>query len=112
MLSPHLLNVSPEPFTSGGFGDVYEGTLDGSRVCVKRIRVYTQDGPQKAARVRYQHLLFPRLPSLMKPTDLLSRGYNVETLDAPKHPTPTRCHYHTLPTYFKLDVRRGSAEIY
>jgi len=49
----HLLNVDPEPFASGAYGDVYEGTLDGLRVCIKRVRVYTQDGPQKAARVRF-----------------------------------------------------------
>ena len=51
-LSPHLLNVGSEPFASGGRGDVYEGTLDGSRVCIKRVKVYTQGDPQKAARVR------------------------------------------------------------
>ena len=51
-LSPHLLNVGSEPFASGGRGDVYEGTFDGSRVCVKRVKVYTQGDPQKAVRVR------------------------------------------------------------
>ena len=49
----HLLNVDPEPFASGGFGDVYHGTLDGSGVCIKRVRVYTEDGPQKATKVHY-----------------------------------------------------------
>jgi serine/threonine protein kinase len=39
MLSSHLLNIGPEPFASGGFSDVYLGTLNGSRVCAKRIRV-------------------------------------------------------------------------
>ena len=51
-LAPHLLNVGSEPFASGACGDVFEGTLDGSRICIKRIRVYTQYGPQKAAKVR------------------------------------------------------------
>lgn len=31
---------------------MYEGTLDGSKVCVKRVRVYTQDVVKKAAKVR------------------------------------------------------------
>jgi hypothetical protein len=52
-LSPDLLKVDPDPFAFGGFGDVYHGTLDDSRVCVKRVRVYTKEGPQKAAKVRH-----------------------------------------------------------
>ena len=51
-LSSHLLNIGPDPFASGGFGDVYKGTLDGSRVCIKRVRAYAKDGPQKAIKVR------------------------------------------------------------
>jgi hypothetical protein len=50
-LSPSLLNVSPHPVASGGPGDVYEGILDGSKVCIKRIRVYSKDGPKKAIKV-------------------------------------------------------------
>ena len=111
MLLPHRLNVGPDPFASGAYGDVYEGTLDGLRICVKRIRVYTQYGSQKAARVRYRHLLFPRSPSLMGPTDLLPGGHNVETLKTPKHPIPTGCYYHSLPAHFELDVWRRSAGI-
>ena len=51
-LSSDLLNISPDPFAAGGYGDVYEGTLDGSRVCVKRVRVY-HDGPQRVSKVCY-----------------------------------------------------------
>ena len=49
---PNLQTIGREPFTSGGYGDVYEGTLDGARVCVKRLRAYTKDGPQKAIKAR------------------------------------------------------------
>lgn len=52
MLSSRLVNITPDPFASGGYGDVYEGTLDGSRICIKRIRVYTGDDPKMATRVR------------------------------------------------------------
>ena len=51
-LSSERLNVDTEPFTAGGYGDVYMGTLDDSIVCVKRVRVY-QDGPQRATKVCY-----------------------------------------------------------
>ena len=30
---------------------MYEGTLDGSKVCVKRVRVYSRDGPEAAKKV-------------------------------------------------------------
>jgi hypothetical protein len=49
--SSHLLGIGPDPFASGGYGDVYEGSLDGSRVCIKRVRVYTRDSPEKAIKV-------------------------------------------------------------
>jgi len=52
-LSSDVLNIGPNPFASGGYGDVYHGTLNGSTVCVKRVRVYAQDGPQKVTKVRY-----------------------------------------------------------
>ena len=38
---------------------MYGGTLDGLKVCIKRVRVYTQDGPQKAARVRFDAVASP-----------------------------------------------------
>ena len=31
---------------------MYKGSLNGSTICVKRVRVYTRDGPQKATKVR------------------------------------------------------------
>ena len=59
--SSDVLNVGSNPFASGGYDDVYEGSLDGSRVCVKRVRVHT----------RCQRHSFPCLPSLTKLTGLL-----------------------------------------
>lgn len=47
--------IEDEPFASGGFGDVYRGRLtNGSDVCIKRVRVYTKDGPNKGAIVCFQ----------------------------------------------------------
>jgi hypothetical protein len=53
LLLSDLLSIAPEPFASGDYGDVYQGTLNGSRVSVKRVQVCTEDDPQKAAKVRY-----------------------------------------------------------
>jgi hypothetical protein len=39
LISPDLLSVDSHPFTSGGFGEVYRGTLDDTAVCVKRLLV-------------------------------------------------------------------------
>ena len=52
-LPPQLLRTDPFPLASGGYGDVFEGTLDSSKVSIKRVRVYTQDGLQKAAKASF-----------------------------------------------------------
>ena len=54
-----LLNIGPYPIVSRGLGDVYEGTLDGSRVSVKRFRVYSKEGPMKVIKVHHQHNHLP-----------------------------------------------------
>ena len=51
-LSSDHIHIGPSPFASGAYGDVYEGTLDGLKVCVKRVRVYTGDDPEKIVKVR------------------------------------------------------------
>jgi len=50
-LSSSSLEIGRQPAASGGSGDNYEGSLNGSRVCVKRVRVYAKGDPKKAARV-------------------------------------------------------------
>jgi len=42
-VSSRLLNISPDPVAQGGFADVYEGTLRGLKVCVKRVRIYSHE---------------------------------------------------------------------
>jgi len=110
-LSSQLLNVGPDPFASGGYGDVYKGTLDGEKVCVKRVRVYLKDDSQRATKVCYRHCRPSRSLSLTKIPDLLPRGRNVETPDPPKYCTAARCHHHSLPAHFELDGRRGPAGV-
>ena len=50
-LSSSVLGIGRQPTASGGSGDLYEGTLDGSRVCIKRIRIYSRGGPGDVAKV-------------------------------------------------------------
>jgi len=52
-LSSVPLVVDRQPVASGGSGDLYEGTFNGSRACVKRGRVYSKDGPGKAIKVHH-----------------------------------------------------------
>jgi hypothetical protein len=91
---------------------VYEGTLRGSKVCVKRIRVYSKDGPKIATKVCYRCHHFPGLPLLTRPTDPLPGGRGVEALETPKHRLPPRYHFHSTPAYIRVDVRRGSHRIH
>ena len=44
------------PIAARGACDVYEGSIDNSKVCVKRLRIYSSDGPEKAKHVCYQHI--------------------------------------------------------
>ncbi|KAF9644146.1 kinase-like protein [Thelephora ganbajun] len=70
-LSPDLLSITSDPFASGGYGDVYHGTLNGSRICAKRVRAYIQDGPQKATKafckeaVMWKRLTHPNIVPLL-----------------------------------------------
>ena len=50
------LTVESDPFASGGFGEVYQGTLDGSSVCVKRLRAVIPEDFAVSIQVRCQHL--------------------------------------------------------
>ena len=100
-----LLNIGPYPIVSRGLGDVYEGTLDGSRVSVKRFRVYSKEGPMKVIKVHHQrnHPLVPLLTSL---TDPLPGGCGVETLETSKHRPLPRDHFHSSTAYFRMDAQR------
>ena len=104
--SSHLLGIGPSPFASGGHGDVYKGSLDGLRVFIKHVRVYAQDGLQKATKVRFRRRRFLCSPSLIQLADLLPRSRNMETVDTPEHLILAGHHYHSPPTHFGLDVRR------
>jgi hypothetical protein len=50
-LSSDLLSIDPNPFARGNYGDVYKGSFDGSKVCVKRVRVYEEDDTQTTKKV-------------------------------------------------------------
>ena len=104
-LVSRLLDIRPEPSASGGYGEVYEGTLDGSRVCIKRVKAYTNDPPEKALKVRCFCHRFSYLSQLTKAAGLLSRGCDVETADTSKRHAPPGCHHPATPaTCFRLDV--------
>lgn len=109
-LPSEVLAVSPDPFAAGGYGDVYQGTLNGSRICLKRVRMYTQEVAQKTLEARGWTSLPP--VSLTGFTDLLPGGRNVETLKSSERLTLSGCHCLSLPAHFELDVRRGSAGVH
>lgn len=50
-----VLNTAEFPIASRGSCDVYEGLLNGSKVCIKRLRVYSVEGPKDVKRVGYQY---------------------------------------------------------
>ena len=107
-LLPSQLKTDCLPLASGSSSDTYEGTLNGSKVCVKRVRVYTKEGPEQVTKVCYQPHHFPRLLSLTSLTDPLPGGCGVETPDTPKHRPPPRYNLHSSPACFRMDAWWGS----
>jgi len=106
-LTGSLQGVSSLPFAPGGFGDVCEGILDGTRVSVKRVRVCSKDGPEAATKVHYRWRYVPCSPSLTTLTDPPPGSCSVETPGAPEHRPPPRCHPHSSPACLGVDARRG-----
>ena len=52
-IASNRLTIDPFPFAAGGFGDMHNGTLDGSPVCVKRLRVSGRDAIPPATKVLF-----------------------------------------------------------
>ncbi|KAF9642914.1 kinase-like protein [Thelephora ganbajun] len=85
-LSTDFLKIDPVPFAIGGFGDVYCGTLNGSSVCIKRVRVYASDAPKKAIKpfcreaAVWKHLTHPNVVALLgvtiSPFQLISNWFS------------------------------------
>ena len=110
---PHLLDIDAEPFASGGFADVYHGTLNGSRVCIKRVRVYTEESPEWTKKVGCQCHRFLHPRSIMGVIGLPPRGRYMETPGTPKCHTSPGCYYRpSPPAYFTLDARWGTPAIH
>jgi len=98
------------PVASGDYGDVYEGLLNGSRVCVKRPQIY--GGKLETVKeVRCKRDLSLITP-LTKPSGNLPRGHQVETSDASKHRSLPGRHSRTSSAHFNLDFWRGTEGIY
>lgn len=102
-LSSHLLHISDDPFVSGGFSDVYEGSLNGSKVCIKRIRVYTKYDPKTFTKVSYVHCRLTLLHHQRNP-GTLPGSCDVETLDTPKYPASPGRYSWPAPAHFALDA--------
>ena len=57
-ISQDRLTVDSNPSSMGSYSDIYQGTLDGRRVCIKRVGM-RQENSQKVARVRWWRHPFP-----------------------------------------------------
>jgi hypothetical protein len=47
MISSAPPEVNNDPVVSGIVADVYEGTIEGTKVRVKKVRTYARDDPEK-----------------------------------------------------------------
>jgi len=55
VLSAELLEIAGSPFAFSRYSDVFKGSYDGLRVCVKKLKVDSTDSPEKIAKGRIQH---------------------------------------------------------
>ena len=98
------LKVDDHPFARGGFGDIYDGTLNGSAICVKRLQVPTKDELETTTKVCF---LMPSCLSCLSsprvPVDVPPRGHYLEAPETPKHITPVGRHHLSTSTYFGTD---------
>ena len=107
-LSSQVLLINNQPVASRGSSDVYEGTLNNSRVCVKRIRAYAKDSSGEPPDVRRLRHHSRRLLSLTRLTDVLQRGRGVEALETQEHRPPHLYFHDPFPAHFRMDARRRS----
>ena len=105
-LSSSASLIGNQPVASGGSGDVYEGTLNNLKVCVKRIRVYAKDSSGEPPDVRHLRHHPHRLLLLMRPTDLFQSGCGVEALETQKHRPPALHFGGPFPAHLRMDARR------
>ena len=92
-------------------GCVYEGTYNGSKARIRRVKMYPKGEPQtiKEACIGYH---VSRSRSLTKLVDVPPNGCGVETLSTPKHRSPFGSYHRSTPTHFRFDTRRGPDGIY
>ena len=99
IIPAQLLDISEQPVASGSSGDLYEGTLGGSSVCVKRFRAYPMGEPTDPAQVRCFFIAFPnQLPT--RSIDNLPGGHGVGAPRTPKCRLTPRRYPHSSAAYF------------
>ena len=93
MLLDVPLITSSRPIPSGALADIYEGILDGSKVCVKQPRTYStySDGDMESIRMVRSSLFSLAFPTQTGP-QVFPGGCHVEIRETSQHrPLPGYC---------------------
>ena len=105
VLQNSLLNVYERPIAARGPYDVYEASFNGSKVWVKRLRIYSGEGAGDVTRVSFRDSGLDSFAS-HQPVGFLSRSRDLETFIPSKYrPSPWRDRL-TLPVCFRLGIGR------
>ena len=108
VLSEEVLNIDEDPFSSGGFSEVYKGTYKGTyyylRVCVKKLRDALDGDPEQATKGDTLVTIPNRAPLLMALTDTLPGSFVVEALDPPQHRPIRRRDFRSPPNRVRVYV--------
>jgi len=111
-ISSNLLEIHPNPFAAGGFGDAFHGAMGSSKVCIKRTQIFNPDELRKVTGVRLLMLSLSLFTIYDETTDLLQGGGNLGKPDTREYCTPPRCHYQSPTAHFELDGWRTAAGVH
>lgn len=109
-VSREVSSIRQLPDASGGFGDVYEGSLS-AKVCIKRLRISSTGDQEKVKEVSHSRNLLLNNHVLTSFEGFLQRGRGVETSKPPKYRTLQGCYVQSSSAYFGMDAQRRAARL-
>ena len=113
IISGHLARFGDGPIALGGSAEMWEGTHNGGRVCIKVLYVTQCDSetPTKV-RILLWCVFLCRLRNTRDATVILQRGHHMEQVEAPECCSFHRRYKGTLADCVGVDAERNFDELH
>jgi len=107
-----LTRASDRQRRSGGSADLWEGTYEGGKVCVKELRV-SLDASKILTKVRiqYRRVFFLSIEERPRMPVIHQRGPHMEKVEAPKRRPFHRCYSKTLTNCIGVDAEWDADDV-